>query len=148
MKAYLIARSAPQRQGAIGVNAEDAGQGGETFATSRIGAIGHEHGDQALGMVGQIGPVKMTGTLSGPGLADGEQSTQPTVGGPIGWIDQNGSFIDELHATADNQTNAGSLCSFMGSDNAGDAIPVGNGKRLKTARGGLNKKLITPARST
>lgn len=148
MQPHLIARPAAQRQGAIGVNAEDAGQGGETFAASRIGAIGHEHGDQALGMVGQIGPVQMTGALAGPGLANGEQSTQPAVGGPIGWIDQNGSFIDELHATADNQTNAGSLRSFMGSDNAGDAVQVGNGKRLETARGGLNKKLITPARST
>ena len=89
----------------------------------------------------------MTGALAGPGLADGEQSTQPAVGTTIGWIDQNGGLVGKLDATANNETDAGRLGGFMGPDHPGDTVHVGNGERLQTTDGGLGEKLVASARA-
>lgn len=89
----------------------------------------------------------MTRALASASLAEGQQSTGAAVGRPVGRLDQDGGLIDELDAAADYQADPGRLGGFLGADETGDSVSVGDGERLQIADGGLSEQLIAPARA-
>ena len=148
VQSHLIAGTTAQGQRAIGIRAEDAGKGYEPSAARAVGLIRHERGDQALGVIGHIGPVEMTGALAGPTLAEREKPTEPAVGRPVGWIDEEVGAVGQLKPTPDDQPDAGRLGGLVGPHDAGDAVDVRDRQRLESASCGLGEQLVAPARPT
>jgi hypothetical protein len=60
---------------------------------------------------------------------------------------QNGHAIGEIDAAAHDQTHARDLGGFMGADNAGKAVAVGDRQRLDAEPGGLVEEFFAGTRA-
>ena len=67
-------------------------------------------------------------------FAKRQQPAEPRISGPVDGIDENRHAIGEIEAAADDQADARGLGGFMGADDAGKAVAVGDRQRLDAER--------------
>jgi hypothetical protein len=68
----------------IGAIAERLAQPPQAVAAFVIGQVGHEDGDQALGVGREIAPFEMALRLASAPLAERQQAAESRIGGPVG----------------------------------------------------------------
>ena len=111
-----------------------------------IGRIGHKYHDQAFTISDDIGPIEPAVRLAAALFAERQQPAEPRIGGPVHRIDKNGHAIGKIEAAADDQTHTRCLGGFMGANDPGKAVAVGDRQRLDAEPGCLVKQLLARTR--
>ena len=138
MQAHGVARPAAQAERQIGAGRRRSPcRRRRRWRADLVGLVGDQHGDQALGKVGQVRPVEIALGLAGAPLAQRQQAAEPGVGWPVGRVDQHAGAIHQVQPTADDQPDAGDLGGLVGAHDAGDRVAIDDGQGLDPAEGRL-----------
>ncbi len=142
MESELVPRPPSQGQSEMGVRAEGRNQPLELHVAPPVGAVRDEHGDQTLREGGDILPAEHATALARAALAQGQQPAQTRVGRAVPGIDEQDGVVLEDQLAADDQPHPGDLGRFVGPNDPGEAVAVGDRQGFKAADGGLPEQFL------
>jgi len=145
MEPECIVWPAAERQCHIGAVAEGLREPAKAPRAGLIGLVGNKDRDRAFAIGDEVGPVEPALRLPAAPLAERQQPAKPCIGGPIGWIDEDGHAVREIEAAAHDQAASGRLRRLMGANDAGQAVAVNDRERLYAELCGLHEQFIAGA---
>ncbi len=113
---------------------------GKADPVARVGWQQDDHEPRAMG--DDVRVIEVAFALWGTTLAEGQQRCQPAIGGAVLGKREEAHAVAQIEPHADDQANTGLFRRLVRTDDAGDAVAVGDGDRRETERGGLFDQLV------